>query len=302
MSSGEGAVSINLTDNVIQMGNRHFNYFVVGSKKEAAIVECGVTGGVYSLSQQWTRLGTKPIISYLIASHAHFDHVCGIPALRDLFPQAAVVASSEAQRVLNKPKVVQGFFAQDEKMSAVLTAEGIIPKTPISKPPETIVVDRIVTDGERINLTGGLQLLAIDAQGHSPCNLAYYLPQDQVMFVSDAGGFQIADDRIFPIFFQGYELYIETLERLKSFPTRVLAIPHERIWVNEEVPIFYDRAINAAQTAYANIEMMLDSGWAEEDIRTNLFSQYYQGALQIYTTTNINTCVDLLVRRVKECL
>jgi 2-aminobenzoylacetyl-CoA thioesterase len=290
-----------LTENVALLGNRHFNFFVVG-QKEAAVVECGVTGGVYSFKQQWAELGTKPEITYLVASHAHFDHVCGIPALHELFPQAEVVASSEAQRILNRAKVIRNFFEQDDKMSAVLTAEGIIPEIPLTPAPATIGVDRIVAEGERINLTGGVALSALYAPGHSPCNLAFYMPQDEVMFISDAGGFQISDDSIFPIFFQGYDLYIETLKRLKGFPTRVLAIPHERIWAGDEVGAFYDRALETARTAFVSIESMLDSGCSEEDMKLILYSRYYRGNLRIYTPENIKICVELLIRRVKECL
>ena len=292
---------IKLTDNVMQLGNRHFNYFVVG-QKETAIIECGVTGGVYSLRQQWDELGIKPKVNYLIASHAHFDHVCGIPALRNLFPQARVVASAQAQRVLNRPKVVSNFFEQDEKMSAVLVAQGIIPPLPATPVPDTIQVDQLMADGQRLDLMGGMQLVALDASGHSPCGLAHYLPQDQVMFIADAGGFQISDDAIFPIFFQSYELYIETLKRLRSFPTRILAIPHERLWFNEEVEAFYDRAIATAQNAYRAIARMVDSGLDEEEMSRTLFSQYYRGNLQIYTRENIHICIGLLIRRVKECL
>lgn len=285
----------------MQLGNRHFNFFVVGHQ-EAAIVECGVTGGVYSFRQQWDHLAMKPKIKYLIVSHAHFDHVCGTPALRDLFPQAALVASAEARRVLDKPRVVKNFFEQDEKMSQVLWAEGIIPPIPATPAPETIQVDQLMAEGEHLELIGGVQLAALEAGGHSPCNLAFYLPQDQVMFISDAGGFQIADDALFPIFFQGYELYIETLKRLRRYPTRILAIPHERLWFDQEVQAFYDRAIGTAQTAFNHIVRMLDEGWDEEDIKRKLFAHYYVGALQIYTPQNINVCVDLLIRRVKECL
>jgi len=290
-----------ISENVIQMGNRHFNYFIVG-QDEAAVIECGVTGGVISLSRQWMQLVRKPAIRYLIASHAHFDHVCGVPALRELFPEASVLASSEAQRVLGKPKIVQNFFAQDEKMSAVLAAEEILEEIPASPQSEAIGVDRVIGEGEEIILRGGLKLRVIDAPGHSPCSLAFYLPQEQVMFVSDSGGFQISDDSLFPIFFQGYEMYQETLNRLRGFPTRILAIPHERIWGQNEVQSFYDRAIKTAQDAYANIERMLDNGRDEEDIKRDLFSYYYRGNLRIYTTDNISTCVELLLRRVKECL
>jgi len=294
-------VIIRISEHVIQLGNRHFNYFIIG-QEEAAVIECGVTGGVVSLSQQWTQWETPPPIRYLIASHAHFDHVCGIPALRELFPEASVLASAEANKILGKTKIVKNFFVQDEKMSAVLAAEGILEGIPVSPNPETIKVDQVIGEGGEIHLGGGLKLRIIGAPGHSPCSLAFYLPQEQVMFVSDSGGFQISDDRLFPIFFQGYELYQETLRRLRGFPTRVLAIPHERIWVQGDVQAFYNRAIKTAQDAYANIEMMLDNGLDDEAIKRNLFSYYYQGNLRIYTAENITTCVDLLVRRVKECL
>ena len=285
----------------MQLGNRHFNYFIVG-QEEGAIIECGVTGGVISMSRQWAQLARKPKICYLIASHAHFDHVCGVPDLRSLYPEASVLASAEAQKVLGKTKIVQNFFAQDEKMSAVLVAEGILEEMPISPQPEAIKIDQIIGEGENIHLHGGLTIRVIEAPGHSPCSLAFYLPQDKIMFVSDAGGFQISDDSLFPIFFQGYELYLETLRRLRGFPTRALAIPHERIWVQGEVQAFYDRAIKTAQDAYANIERMLDSGLDEEAIKHQLFSYYYQGDLRIYTPENITTCVELLLRRVKEDL
>ena len=285
----------------MQLGNRHFNYFIVG-QEDAAIIECGVTGGVISLSRQWAQLERKPKICYLIASHAHFDHVCGIPALRALYPEASLLGSAEAQKVLGKTKIVQNFFAQDEKMSAVLVDEGILEAIPTSPQPEAIKIDQIIGEGEEIHLHGGLKLQVIDAPGHSPCSLAFYLPQEQIMFVSDAGGFQISDDNLFPIFFQGYELYLETLKRLSGFPTRILAIPHEKIWAQGEVQAFYDRAIKTAQDAHANIEKMLDKGMDEEEIKRNLFSYYYIGNLRIYTPENITTCVELLLRRVKEDL
>jgi 2-aminobenzoylacetyl-CoA thioesterase len=290
-----------ISQNVLQMGNRHFNYFVVGDK-EAAIIECGVTGGVVSLSRQWVQMASKPEIRYLIASHAHFDHVCGIPALRVLFPAAHVLASAEAQKVLSKNKIVRNFFEQDKTMSAVLVDEGILETIPKSPQIEQIDVEQIIGGGEQFHLHGGVKLQVIDAPGHSPCSLAFYLPQEEIMFVSDAGGFQISDDSLFPIFFQGYELYLETLKRLRGFPTRILAIPHERIWTQGEVQVFYDRAIKAAQDAYANIEKMLDNGLDDEAIKHDLFSYYYRGNLRIYTTANITTCVELLLRRVKECL
>ncbi len=290
-----------ISDHVIQLGNRHFNYFIVG-QKEAAVIECGVTGGVASLNAQWEKINEKPAVRYLVASHAHFDHVCGIPSLRRLFPEAEVLASAEARKVLGTSKIMRNFFEQDEEMSSILINEGILDCAPVSPHPEIIEVDRIIGGGEELSLAGGINLQVIDAPGHSPCNLAFYLPQEQIMFVSDTAGFQIADDSLFPIFFQGYELYLESLKKLKGYPTRILAVPHEKIWSGSEIEAFYDRAIKAARTAFVNIEKKLDGGWDDEAIKSDLFAYYYRGNLKIYNTTNISLCVELLLRRVKECL
>jgi Zn-dependent hydrolases, including glyoxylases len=292
---------VRISDQVIQLGNRHFNYFIVG-QKEAAVIECGVTGGVASLAREWEKMQQKPTVRYLVASHAHFDHVCGIPSLRRLFPEAIVMASNEARKVLSKNKIVKTFFEQDEAMSSILINEGILDSRPLSFYQEVIEVDQVIGGGDALSLSGGVKLEIIDTPGHSPCNLAFYLPREQIMFLSDTAGFQIADDSLFPIFFQDYDLYLESLRKLKGYPTRILAIPHERIWYGSDVDAFYDRAIETARDAFAHIEKKLDSGWDDEAIRDDLFKTYYRGNLKIYTSANIEICTELLLRRVKECL
>jgi len=290
-----------LTENVALLGNRHFNYFVVG-KNQAAVIECGVSSGVASFKEQWKTWLDRPVIHYLIAPHAHFDHVCGIPALQAMFPDALLVASLEAQKVLSNPKILADFFGQDDQISSVLLEEGIIVDKPISPHVLSISVDRIVKGGEILEIERGLKLETIATPGHSPDGLAFYLPGDQVMFLSDAAGFQISDERIFPIFFQSYAMYVDSIKRLMGYPTRLLAIPHERLWRGGEIPGFYQRALDTAADAFLRIEKMLDEGMEDQAIQQRLFDYYYVGDLRIYTPANINLCVRLLIRRVRESL
>lgn len=290
-----------LTDNVICLGNQHFHHYLVGQER-AAVVECGVSGSMVSFRQQWMPLQDKPQIRYVVASHAHFDHVCGIPALRDLFPRAELVASAEAKKVLVNPRILQDFFSQDQRMTQLLIREGIIgedPKTPV---PERIVVDTVVQGGDVLDLGGGLKLEVIDVPGHSPCNLAFYLARDRVMFLSDTAGFQTSDQSIFPIFFLDFQMYMDSIRRLMSYPARVLATPHERIWTDEDVPRFYQRALDSAQEAYDYIKGRLDKGLDDDTIKLELFERYYRERLRIYVPENIALCVDLLLRRVKKVI
>lgn len=291
-----------LTDSVICLGNYYFNYFLVG-QKEALIIECGVTGGVASLKAQWPKLqrNTREVKN-IIAMHAHFDHVCGIPELRKIFPEAKINASSEAKRILKRSKIIDNFCYQDDQMSEKLVEQGILNKKPETPNVDILEIDTVISPGDIIEIDKHTKLEILDAPGHSPCSLAGYLPSEEIMFVSDAAGFQISDKEIFPVFFQNYEMYIETIKKLMAYPTQVLGVPHGKIILQNEVKPFYERALQSAQEAFRNVEKMLDEGINEEEIKRSLFAKYYTGNLRIYTPDNISQCVEIIIRRVKECL
>lgn len=291
-----------LTDKIWCLGNRHFNMFIVG-KKRAVIVECGVSGAVANLRQQWPYLQPQPEITHLLAMHAHFDHICGIPNLCKLFPQAQVAASAIGSKVMEKDKVMTGFFAQDKEMINVLDKQGILNDVADGADPQTIKTQVVLNDGDILTVEKGCTLKMVSAPGHSPCSMAAYMPEEKVLFTSDACGFQISDEEIFPIFFQGYEMYVDSIRSLRGYPADILAIPHERIWKGaEEIAAFYDRALKAAQQAYDSIRQMSETGVAVEDMKKILFDRYYKGNLRIYTKGNIKLCVSLLIKRVQECL
>ncbi|MEQ8174896.1 MAG: MBL fold metallo-hydrolase [Syntrophomonadaceae bacterium] len=293
---------INISENVACLGNRHFHIYVVGREK-AAIIECAVSGAAANFKQQWEALSPhKPRVEYLMAMHAHFDHVCGIPALKGIFPQAAVAASAKAQRVLGKVEIVTDFFSQDRSMLDILSREGLLDESVAIPQVEKIDVGFILEPGQTVYLDQGLELEIIAAPGHSSDSLAAWLPADKILFISDAAGFQMSDSEIFPIFFQSYPIYMETLKKLQGYPARIIGIPHETIWRGTDIELFYQRAVNAAEEAFALIRDYSEQGMGHEEMHKLLFERYYRGDLRIYTTNNIGICIDLLIKRVQECL
>ncbi|MGD9878414.1 MBL fold metallo-hydrolase [Desulfococcus sp.] len=283
---------IQLTDHVTVFGNEDFRHYLVGEYQDM-LIECGVTASAARFAEQLSDAG-RDAPDKLLVMHAHFDHVCGIPELKRRFPNAEVLASSAAARVLDNPKVIAGFFDQDRKVAGY-------PETGASGAnagcSERIAVDRIVNGGDRIALKGGEHLELIAAPGHSPCGLAAWFEKDRVLFVSDALGFQISDDMIFPVFFHAYQAYIETIERLGKYPAEVLAFPHERIWRGKDVKAVFERALFAARNVREEIVSAADEGRDLSGLKAVLFDRFYRGKLQIYTPENIRLCVDLLVRR-----
>ena len=82
-----------------------------------------------------------------------------------------------------------------------------------------------MAEGDVIPVDGVGNLKVMETPGHSPGSIALYLKEEQLMCLSDAGGYQIRSDFIFPIYFQGYEMYLESLNRMSTYPTQVLFLP-----------------------------------------------------------------------------
>jgi glyoxylase-like metal-dependent hydrolase (beta-lactamase superfamily II) len=290
-----------LADNVLMMGNQHFNYVVVG-QEEAVLIECGVSAGVMSFRQDWQQLSNPPKIKKIVAMHEHFDHVCGIPGLREMLPGVPVLAHPRAGRVLAKSSVVKDFFRQDDEMSDLFTRRRIIKEKPPALGIDSIAIDEYISEGDTVPIDIFSGLRVMETPGHSPSSLALYLKAEQMMCLSDAGGYQIRSDFIFPIFFQGYESYLESIERMSTIPTRILALPHGQIWTGVSVHLFYRRAREEAEKAFKSIRRRLEEGMEGDEIEKALYQHYYRDDLTIYTPDNIRLCVKLLVQRVKECL
>lgn len=284
-----------LADNTTVFGNDHFRHYLIGEYRDV-MIECGVTASAKQFVKQMT-YSDQQSPDKLVAMHAHFDHVCGIPELKRHFPKAEVLASPAAAKVLDNPKVVAGFFDQDRQIAGDAGIDEAGPDGGQSPGQKRIAVDRTVSGGERIFLKGDTILELIDAPGHSPCGLAAWYEKDQVLFVSDALGFQISDHEIFPIFFQAYKPYIETIERLEKYPTNILAFPHERIWQGKEVKTIFSRALSAAREIRDEVLSAVGKGRDLSGLKQMLFDRFYHSNLRIYTPGNILICVDLLVRR-----
>jgi len=284
-----------LTDYVTVFGNDHFRHYLVGEYQDI-LIECGVSASANYFAKQLSD-SDRSAPDKLLVMHAHFDHVCGIPELKRHFPDAEVLASPAAAKVLDNPKVVAGFFDQDRQI-ARYTGNNLSETDSDGSPHSNrIAVDLTVSGGDRISLKGGGDLELIAAPGHSPCGLAAWFERDRVLFVSDALGFQISDNAIFPVFFHNFRAYMETIEKLAKYPADVLAFPHERIWQGKDVKAVFSRALSAAQNVREEVVAEVGRGRKLSDLKQMLFDRFYRKNLQIYTPENIWFCVDLLVRR-----
>lgn len=268
-----------ISDNVLLLGNGHFNHYIVGTS-QAALIEGGMSAGIPSFKQQWESLEIKPAISHIIALHSHFDHVCGIPAFRQMFTEAVVCASAGTERLLSKEKVCKAIQLGDQLVSDVYYNDHRISEKPAPFDIALLKIDQVVGEGDVFELGSDLTLQIIETPGHSSCSISAYLPQEEVMFVSDAAGTAISPEVIAPVFFQDYDLYLDSIRKLMDYPTRILAVGHGEVVIGtEKVQSFYRRSLDSAQNAFEAIKKELTAGTDTEELARQLYDQYMTGGL-----------------------
>ncbi|MFZ5642163.1 MAG: MBL fold metallo-hydrolase [Bacillota bacterium] len=275
------------------LGNSFFKIYLLG-KEEKTMVECGVSGVIPVILKELIKADVRRIL----VMHAHFDHVCGLPLLKEIYPQAVVAASEKAASVLARNSVVERFFREDRAMTDTLSG----PARDFIRP-DKINIDEIVCDGDRLHIGKGQSLHIMSAPGHSPCSILAYFPEEETVFCSDSAGFPVDSKTSFPIYFDGFTDYIETIKKIMELSVNFLAGAHDEVVRGQKlVRDYLENSLDWAEKTREYVTRGLKEGIESETLAKKLFDQFYRDRLKIYTQDNILLCCRLIVKRSEEAI
>jgi 2-aminobenzoylacetyl-CoA thioesterase len=286
-----------LTDGLWVLGNYYFNLYLVRGEQASALIEVGISAVVDDVIRQLDALQVSP--SFLVVTHPHADHVTGLPALRERFPQALVVAAEGAPQFLAHPKAGEALVPEDRYMADFLKAHGIESGRPPVQEAPTLENCLIARDNDEMDL-GGLSLRFLSVKGHAPGKIVVWVPQISAIMLSDSLGFRFPGRGVMPLFLTGYSDYVAALDRLEALQPSIIGVAHQGPVVGrEEVKEAFREA---RQTAAELRDQILSYQGDPDDLIRDIFSKYYRDELTLYTEENIVNCARLLVKRAKESL
>lgn len=231
------------------LGTAEYPVFCWRDREQCTLFETAISAVAPLLARQLAALGIgADAVHQLVITHAHPDHVMGVPVLRKLFPNLRVLASAAAAKTLEAEKAVGVFCKVDQMLAGALQRAGSIAPTDRAQPPAEmkIAVDGLLREGDTVS---GFEVL--ETTGHSDCSLSFFEPQRRILIISDVTGYYLPEANWWwPNYFSGYAATLSSIRRLATLNAEVLCLSHNAVVKGAEEVAAYFRGALAATEAY----------------------------------------------------
>jgi glyoxylase-like metal-dependent hydrolase (beta-lactamase superfamily II) len=152
--------------------------YAIKDKDGLTIIDAGLASSTPKILKQLAEGGYAPSdVKRILVTHAHYDHVYGLPALQKATGAEVISSSTE------KP-IVEGKQPTELPPRESLSFIGKLMQPRGTQFMPAVAVSRTLEDGEVMDVFGGLQ--AIATPGHTRGQLSFWQPLRRILITGDA--------------------------------------------------------------------------------------------------------------------
>lgn len=270
-----------IVDRFWMLGTGRYPLYLYRGKPRGTLFEGGTGAMGPVLREQLSTLGVGANdVAQAVITHAHPDHVMAVPMIREMFPDVSILASAPAARTLGAEKAISFFGKLDDMLTTSLIQEGMVAEEHRQPPPafDRFAVNRVIKEGDRIDVDEGVAFEVIETPGHSDCSLSFFEPGRKILIISDATGYFFADEGDWwPNYFFDYAAYVRSIERLAGYHAEILCLSHNAVFVGaDEVASYLSRAREATEQYHQRIVAGAKAGQSVREIAEVLGRESHQ--------------------------
>jgi glyoxylase-like metal-dependent hydrolase (beta-lactamase superfamily II) len=240
-----------------------------------ALFDAGITFmGPRYLADLREHLGDVHRLGWLFLTHSHFDHAGSAPYLKRHIPSLKVAAGASAAETFKKESAVRLIQSlsrdYEEKFSGLIGSEDVSF--------DALTVDRVLQDGEDVDLGGGWIVRVIATPGHTRDGLSYYIPKVKGLIIGEAAGVPDRNGVIHPEFLASYRDYLASLKKLTEIDVDIVMIAHHFVFTGQDARDYLRRSLDRTVVFRRRIEDYLkDAGGEREAVIRRIYKEDYEG-------------------------
>ena len=272
--------------------------FLIDDGKTAIVYDTGFAFTGYRVAEKIKNVLGERKLDYIFLTHSHYDHALGSVYLLKYWPDAKVVAGEYASKIFEKPTAKAVMRDLDRKFATkccVDEYEDLI---------DNLKVDIPVCDGDVIK-AGDMEFAVINLPGHTKCSVGYYCPGEKLLLSCESIGVYNGSDDVVPSYLVGYEMALDSIEKVQKLDIENVLVPHYGILDKEKTAFYLKKAKETAQNTAKEIAAMINRGKSKEEIAEWFKEKFYHGYIkEIYPVDamelNTGIMIDLIKRELCE--
>jgi len=238
--------------------------FLVMGKYRIVQIDAGPTfmGPAY-LNDIIELLGKGRWPDYLFFTHWHFDHVGSAPYLLRHFSGMKLGGSRKLIKLLEQERVRETVARLNRGLVKKYNKEKEFVHQDFDY--SALKVDRVLKDGDVIDLGGGESIEVITTPGHTWDSLSFFLPHSKTILTGEAVGIIPGDDFwVSPQFLSNYDDYIFSIQRIREKEPKVIVMGHHQV-VKEVTEKFFDVSLSDCRAFRKMIEQYLKEAQMDQE-------------------------------------
>ena len=245
------------------------------TEEKTALYDCGMAychdGLVKNIEEALKRRGRKEI-DYILISHSHYDHIGALPYILKRWPDTIVCGAEKVKSVFKSEGARKTMKRLGEE--ARDNFHGI--NEPIVV--DGFRIDRIVKDGDKIDMGDNHYFYVLETRGHTDCSLTYVFEPEKLMLASESTGVLRNPQLMHTAILKSYSDTIRSAEKCRAYKPELIIGPHYGLIPHEYCDRYFDLYIQAAEEEKEYILFWARQGLDHEAVLKKFEEKYWSEA------------------------